>query len=120
MQTKSCISFVARATASLFLLLSAYPTMADVRCQDQCTEATETHLPVYLWQDAARRPKGIVLLLHGIGERAYSLNYLAQQLVSGGFVVYGLPSVSTWSKTNPIESLVYAIEKETSWKSQGC
>jgi alpha-beta hydrolase superfamily lysophospholipase len=64
--------------------------MADVRCQDQCTEATETHLPVYLWQDAARRPKGIVLLLHGIGERAYSLNYLAQQLVSGGFVVYGL------------------------------
>jgi hypothetical protein len=30
------------------------------------------------------------------------------------------PSVSTWSKTNPIESLVYAIEKETSWKSQGC
>jgi hypothetical protein len=32
----------------------------------------------------------------------------------------GYPSVSTWSKTNPIESLVYAIEKETSWKSQGC
>ena len=88
MQTKRFISFV--AMASLLLLLSAYPTMADVCCQDQCIEATETHLPVYVWQETARAPKGVVLLLHGITERACSLDYLAQQLVSCGFVVYGL------------------------------
>jgi hypothetical protein len=30
------------------------------------------------------------------------------------------PFVSTWSKTNPIESLVYASKEKTSRKSQGC
>jgi alpha-beta hydrolase superfamily lysophospholipase len=64
--------------------------MASVPCQDQCREATETHLPVCVWQDTARRPKGVVLLLHGIAERALTLNHLAQELVSDGFLVYGL------------------------------
>ena len=90
LQTKSFISLVARATALLLVLLSAYPTMASVPCQDQCSEATETHLPVCVWQDTARSPKGVVLLLHGIAERALTLNHLAQKLVSDGFLVYGL------------------------------
>jgi RNA polymerase sigma-70 factor (ECF subfamily) len=55
----------------------------------------------------------------------YKLTFDARQklikcLSFRGLNAQDLPSVSTWSKTNPIESLVYAIEKETSWKSQGC
>lgn len=88
MQTERFISLVAKATA--LLLLSAHPAIADVRYQDQGIEAIETNLPVYYWRETARRPKGVVLLLHGIVERAGSLNCLAQQLVADGFVVYGL------------------------------
>lgn len=90
MQTRSLKSFVTTSTALLLLVSSACPAIADVRFQEQCVEATETHLPVCVWQEAERRPKGVVLLLHGIVERAHSLDCLAQQLVSAGFVVYGL------------------------------
>jgi alpha-beta hydrolase superfamily lysophospholipase len=70
--------------------LSGCPTIADVRRHAQCIEATETHLPVYVWQETTQHEKGVVLLLHGIAESAYTLDHLAQQLVSSGFLVYGL------------------------------
>jgi alpha-beta hydrolase superfamily lysophospholipase len=89
-QTKNFTPLRTTATVLLLLLLSASPTMADVCSQNHCIEATETHLPVYVWQQAGRRPKGVVLLLHGIVERAQSLNHLAQQLVSDDFLVYAL------------------------------
>jgi alpha-beta hydrolase superfamily lysophospholipase len=83
--------FVTRAVmASILLWLSAYPTFADVSYRDQCIEGTKTHLPVYVWQETARNPKGVVLLLHGIAERACTLDCLAQKLVSDDFLVYGL------------------------------
>jgi acylglycerol lipase len=90
MQTKVLMSVVAGAMALLVFSLSGSQTIADVRYQDRCVEANETHLPVYEWQEDASHPKGVVLLLHGIAERAYSLDCLARKLVSSGFLVYGL------------------------------
>lgn len=47
-------------------------------------------LPVYIWNRETSSPKGIVLLLHGLTQRACTLDVLAQRLVSDGFLVYGL------------------------------
>ncbi len=74
----------------LLFLLSSSPTFAVVHRYEQCPEASDTNLPVYVWQETEVRPKGVVLLLHGIAERAYSLDHLAGQLVTDGFLVYGL------------------------------
>lgn len=76
--------------ALLLSLLSSCPAYADAHWQETCAEAIETKLPVYRWQEAPQSAKGVVLLLHGMAERACTLKILAQQLASNGFTVYGL------------------------------
>jgi alpha-beta hydrolase superfamily lysophospholipase len=90
MQNKTYRSFAVRAAASLLLLSFASPTLANDTPQNQSAEATETHQPVFAWPQATRTPRGVVLLLHGLTQRALTLNSLAEQLVSDGYLVYGM------------------------------
>lgn len=65
--------------------------LAKVVYSESCQPAIETGLPVCKWQDiAVRKPKAMVLLIHGLTQRAYSLNELAESLALRGFIVFGL------------------------------
>ncbi len=72
------------------LLLYGKPASAEVQYDEQCFEGHQVHLPVCKWQDLSTNQRGIVLLIHGITQRAYSLHALADQLADDGFVVYGI------------------------------
>ncbi len=67
---------------------SAYAT---VQFEDQCSEGNQLKLPVSKWQDnQSTGERGTVLLIHGITQRAFSLNSLATKLAQDGFTVYGI------------------------------
>lgn len=72
------------------ICLCVRPALAEVRYDEQCTEGTITHLPVSKWQDPDSNQRGVVLLIHGITQRAYSLNVLANELAQDGFTVFGI------------------------------
>ena len=76
--------------AWLILSSSSGPASAEVRYDEQCAEGKRVHLPVAKWQDPACNQRGTVLLIHGITQRAYSLNSLATELADDGFTVYGI------------------------------
>ncbi|MBS2000016.1 MAG: alpha/beta fold hydrolase [Cyanobacteria bacterium SZAS LIN-5] len=85
---------------SYFLIaLYAVPSLAAVQFTEECMEGKELNLPVCKWEDTATggtsrsraiSNRGTVLLIHGITQRAYSLNCLARQLAEEGFTVYGI------------------------------
>jgi alpha-beta hydrolase superfamily lysophospholipase len=71
-------------------LFATLPTFADVKFDEQCAEGLQTNLPVSKWLDRSIAQRGTVVLIHGITQRAYSLNVLATDLAADGFVVYGI------------------------------
>ncbi len=76
--------------ACLVISSSFGPASAEVCYDEQCAEGKRAHLPVAKWQDPACNQRGTVLLIHGITQRAYSLNALANELADDGFTVYGI------------------------------
>ncbi len=54
------------------------------------SQIQQSSLPVCKWQDSSKSPRAVVLMLHGISQRAYTLGTVADQLASSGVIVYGL------------------------------
>lgn len=74
----------------IFVSTCGIPAFAEIIYDAHCAEGRLTHLPVAKWQDSASNQRGTVLLIHGITQRAYSLNALATRLAEDGFTVYGI------------------------------
>lgn len=74
----------------LFGLFSALPATAEVKYDELCAEGKAAQLPVCKWSDSGVTERGSVLLIHGITQRAWSLNALGTQLASEGYTVYGI------------------------------
>jgi alpha-beta hydrolase superfamily lysophospholipase len=71
-------------------LVSAMPAFANTSDPPLCAEASKTQLPLYEWKQERAVPKGVVLMLHGITQRAATLQDLGKKLSHEGFLVYGL------------------------------
>lgn len=83
-------SVLVTVSALCLFLGSSYQSSAKVVFHEDCAEAREVKLPIYEWEDNDKPARGVVLLIHGITQRAYSLNALATKLASDGFLVYGI------------------------------
>ncbi|MBS1957039.1 MAG: alpha/beta fold hydrolase [Cyanobacteria bacterium SZAS-4] len=89
MQNRS-LNVVLSLICLVTLCLFGWPAHAEVRYDAQCSEGKDAHLPVSKWQDPLCNQRGTILLIHGITQRAYSLNVLAHELAEDGFTVYGI------------------------------
>jgi alpha-beta hydrolase superfamily lysophospholipase len=87
---KSIYNLIFSLASSFGIALCGTQSLAAVQFEDQCTEGKQLRLPVSKWQDDSRNERGTVLLIHGITQRAYSLNSLATQLAEDGYTVYGI------------------------------
>jgi alpha-beta hydrolase superfamily lysophospholipase len=68
-------------------MLGASPSYAESGLQ---SSVTDTVVPVYHWKNETPIPRGTVLMVHGLTQRACSLHRLANQLAASGFQVYGI------------------------------
>lgn len=84
-------SIIARV-ASFFVIaaLSQSAAPASVIYDKTCPEGAEVSLPVSKWSDQVPKPRGVVLMVHGITQNAASLGPLCTTLAGDGFLVYGI------------------------------
>ncbi len=89
MQNRTChVSLV--LLSLLWFVFTAPSALAAVKFDEQCNEGAQLSLPVCKWYDTDNNDRGTVVLIHGITQRAYSLNVLANRLAAHGFTVYGI------------------------------
>lgn len=78
---------------SLVIVLSFYQAQAKaaVFYQSDCPEGRQACLPVSSWtKNDLQKPKAIILVVHGLTQRPYSLNEFACNLAEKEYVVFGI------------------------------
>lgn len=78
---------IAVAAASILIPTQA---SAEVTYDEHPLVASKLNLPVYKWTDPETRPRAVVLMLHGISQRAHTLGTVAESLAEQGFETYGM------------------------------
>lgn len=88
------------AVAAL-LALAGLSAGAETVRQDGGPIARQLHMPVYVWQDTIKAPRGIVLAIHGLAMHGTNYDAWARSLSADGFVVAApdLRGYGKWLKT---------------------
>lgn len=86
----SCLMKRVSFWAVVILAVAICPGNAEVEFDNKPIAAVQTELPVYKWRDSESRPRAVVLMIHGISQRACTLKKVAEEMASNGFLTYGL------------------------------
>ena len=89
------------ALAAASTLSTPAPSQAAVIYDKEPSGDMQTTLPLSKWQESKKKPRGVVLMLHGLTQRAFTLRAMAKKLASDGFIIYGLDlrGHGWWRKT---------------------
>jgi alpha-beta hydrolase superfamily lysophospholipase len=90
---KICTKFLLTLAAVLgFSSLGPAPALAGGVLMDSASpDARQSHLPIYEWRDSAsKRPRSIIVLVHGATQEVTCFDQLARRLAKQGFLVCGL------------------------------
>jgi len=79
-----CLAF------ALLLALNAVPANAALVLDENCQEKVQTKLPLCQWRNDSEKPRACVLLMHGMTQRGCSLDKIARQIASQGYLVWAL------------------------------
>lgn len=89
-------------------LLSA-PAFCEVTRQDNGAIARELHTPVYVWQDSGKKPKAIVLAIHGLALHASVFDSTARHLAAHQMIVAApdLRGYGKWCQKDKVKGAAY-------------
>jgi alpha-beta hydrolase superfamily lysophospholipase len=72
------------------MVLNTIPAQATVSLDENCQEKMETNLPVCFWSDRSVRPKACILMVHGLTQRACSMDKIARKIAAAGYLVWAI------------------------------
>ena len=86
---------------SAICLFSAASVQAEVLRDDNAGNVVGKKTPIYMWQDDTKKPRGLVVAIHGLSMHGGVYDALARDFASQGFIVFApdLRGYGRWQKT---------------------